>query len=67
MNIVEASVSVGTVVGTLLSSYVLKAIGPVYIVLVMAALNVIAYSYSDVFLNESLSETRQVRIIYYFV
>lgn len=63
MTILEASVSVGSFTGSLLSSYILKAIGPVYLLLAMATLNVIAYAFANVCIKESVTGAIQVCII----
>ncbi|KAJ0174070.1 hypothetical protein K1T71_010216 [Dendrolimus kikuchii] len=55
MTILEASVSVGSVIGSLLSSYVLKAVGQVYLLLIMTTLNVFAYAFANVCLKESVT------------
>ncbi|CAG9563936.1 unnamed protein product [Danaus chrysippus] len=54
MTIVEASVSAGSVIGAILSSYVLRAVGSVYLLVICTALSAIAYLYTNVFLEESL-------------
>ncbi|XP_049876941.1 solute carrier family 46 member 3-like [Pectinophora gossypiella] len=55
MTILEAMVSVGSVVGGIASSYLLKAVGNVYLLLIVAVLNVISYAYSNIYLRESLT------------
>ncbi|CAK1552498.1 unnamed protein product [Leptosia nina] len=54
MTIVEASVSVGSVIGSLVSSYLLRAVGNVYLLLITASLCVIAYVFTNCCLDESL-------------
>ncbi|CAH2267017.1 proton-coupled folate transporter-like [Pararge aegeria] len=54
MTVVEASVSAGTVVGAITSSYVLRAVGNVYLLLISTSLFVIAYLFTTICLNESL-------------
>ncbi|XP_047519575.1 proton-coupled folate transporter-like isoform X1 [Pieris napi] len=54
MTIVEASVSAGSVIGSLASSYLLRAVGNVYLLLITAFLCVIAYVFTNCCLDESL-------------
>ncbi|XP_050681466.1 solute carrier family 46 member 3-like [Leptidea sinapis] len=54
MTIVEASVSVGSVIGSVASSYLLRAVGNVYLLLITSSLYVIAYVFTNVVLEESL-------------
>ncbi|XP_021190515.3 probable peptidoglycan muropeptide transporter SLC46 [Helicoverpa armigera] len=55
MTLMEATVGLGSVVGGLLSPYVLRMVGNVYLLLISAALNVVAYVFSNVCLRESLN------------
>ncbi|KAL0820576.1 hypothetical protein ABMA28_006421 [Loxostege sticticalis] len=55
MTILEAAVSAGSVIGSLLSAHLLKAIGNVYLLLLVASLYVIAYAFTNVHLRESLN------------
>ncbi|KAJ8717304.1 hypothetical protein PYW08_005703 [Mythimna loreyi] len=55
MTIMEASVGLGSVVGSLLSAHVLRLVGNVYLLLIAASLNVIAYVFTNVCLRESLA------------
>uniref|UniRef100_A0A2A4JNQ2 Major facilitator superfamily (MFS) profile domain-containing protein n=1 Tax=Heliothis virescens TaxID=7102 RepID=A0A2A4JNQ2_HELVI len=55
MTLMEATVGLGSVVGGLLSPYVLRMVGNVYLLLIATALNVVAYVFSNVCLRESLS------------
>ncbi|KAJ8717954.1 hypothetical protein PYW07_005884 [Mythimna separata] len=55
MTIMEASVGLGSVVGSLLSSHVLRLVGNVYLLLIATTLNVIAYVFTNVCLMESLA------------
>lgn len=55
MTILEAAVSAGSVIGSLLSAHLLKAIGNVYLLLLVATLYVIAYAFTNVHLRESLN------------
>ncbi|XP_032519811.2 probable peptidoglycan muropeptide transporter SLC46 [Danaus plexippus] len=54
MTIVEASVSAGSVTGAILSSYLLRAVGSVYLLVICTGLSAIAYLFTNVFLKESL-------------
>ncbi|CAH2042464.1 unnamed protein product, partial [Iphiclides podalirius] len=54
MTILEAAVSIGSVIGSMASSYVLRAVGNVYLLLITVTLQVTAYAFSNVFLKESL-------------
>lgn len=60
MTILEASVGLGVVVGSMLSSYALKAVGNVYLLLIVATLNVFAYVYTNIWIKESLVGAVQV-------
>ncbi|XP_031765661.1 proton-coupled folate transporter-like isoform X2 [Galleria mellonella] len=55
MTMMEIAVSAGSVVGSLISSYVLKAVGNVYLLLIAATLFVIAYAVTNIQLQESLT------------
>lgn len=55
MTIMEASVSAGSVVGAVASSYVLKAVGHVYLLVISTVLFLIAYIFTNVCLKESLA------------
>ncbi|XP_059060801.1 proton-coupled folate transporter-like isoform X1 [Achroia grisella] len=55
MTMMEISVSAGSVVGSLISSYILKAIGNVYLLLIAATLFVTAYAITNIRLQESLT------------
>ncbi|XP_026494284.2 probable peptidoglycan muropeptide transporter SLC46 [Vanessa tameamea] len=59
MTIVEASVSAGSVIGAVASSYVLRAVGNVYLLLISAMLFVVAYVFTNVCLKESLANAVQ--------
>lgn len=54
MTLLEAAVSVGSVVGGMASSYVLRAVGNVYLLLITTTLQVTAYTFSNVCMKESL-------------
>ncbi|XP_041984971.1 proton-coupled folate transporter-like [Aricia agestis] len=54
MTILEASVSAGSVIGSIASSYLLRAVGNVYLLLISTSLCVIGYLFTNVFLSESL-------------
>lgn len=55
MTIIEAAVSAGSVIGGVSSSYVLRAVGNVYLLLISTLLFVIAYIFTNVCLKESLA------------
>lgn len=55
MTIMQASVGLGSVIGSLLSSHVLRLVGNVYLLLIATTLNVIAYAFTNVYLRESLT------------
>ncbi|KAI5642980.1 major facilitator superfamily domain-containing protein [Phthorimaea operculella] len=63
MTIVQAVVSLGSVIGGVASSYLLKLVGNVYLLLIVAALNVIAYAYTNVYIKESLTGAIQGGIL----
>lgn len=65
MTILEAAVSLGSVVGSLLSSHVLRLVGNVYLILIAAALNVVAYVFTNVCLRESLAGATQVILFFH--
>ncbi|XP_068620175.1 probable peptidoglycan muropeptide transporter SLC46 [Battus philenor] len=54
MTLLEAVVSIGSVIGSIASSYVLRTVGVVYLLLITASLQVIAYIFTVVCLKESL-------------
>ncbi|XP_013162941.1 PREDICTED: proton-coupled folate transporter-like [Papilio xuthus] len=54
MTLVETAVSIGSVIGAISSSYVLRAVGIVYLLLIATTLYVFAYVFTIVFLKESL-------------
>ncbi|XP_053614678.1 probable peptidoglycan muropeptide transporter SLC46 isoform X2 [Plodia interpunctella] len=54
MTLMEIAVSAGSVVGSLACSNLLKAVGNVYMLLIAASIFVIAYSVTNVWLQESL-------------
>ena len=60
MTIMEASVGLGSVVGSLLSAPLLRLVGNVYLILIATTLNVIAYVFTNVCLRESLAGAVQV-------
>lgn len=60
MTIVEASFSAGSVLGSLASSYLLRAVGNVYLLLIAASLCVIAYVFTNCCLDESLPGAKKV-------
>ncbi|KAJ2948403.1 hypothetical protein O0L34_g7641 [Tuta absoluta] len=63
MTIIQAVVSLGSVIGAVASSYLLKLVGNVYLLLIAAALNVISYGYTNVYLKESLTGAIQGGIL----
>lgn len=44
----------GSLMGSILSSYILRAVGNVYLLLIVATLDVISYAYTNVWIKESL-------------
>ncbi|KPJ09641.1 Proton-coupled folate transporter [Papilio machaon] len=54
MTLVETAVSIGSVIGAISSSYVLSAVGIVYLLLIATTLYVVAYVFTILFLKESL-------------
>lgn len=54
MMFLEAAVGLGSVAGALLSPYVLRMVGNVYLVLIATALNVLAYAFTNLYIRESL-------------
>ncbi|KAM3963294.1 putative peptidoglycan muropeptide transporter SLC46 [Aphomia sociella] len=55
MTMMEVAVSVGSMVGSLLSSHILAAVGNVYLLLIAATLFVMAYAVTNIRLEESLT------------
>ncbi|XP_061720375.1 probable peptidoglycan muropeptide transporter SLC46 [Cydia pomonella] len=55
MTVVEAAISAGSIVGSVLSSYLLFYVGNVYLLLIVTALYVAAYAFTNVCLIESLT------------
>ncbi|XP_045777870.1 proton-coupled folate transporter-like [Maniola jurtina] len=54
MTVFEAAVSAGSVIGAVASSYVMRAVGIVYLLLIAASLFVTAYIFTIICLKESL-------------
>ncbi|XP_039759663.1 solute carrier family 46 member 3-like isoform X2 [Pararge aegeria] len=54
MTILDATISLGTIAGNLFSTYLILTIGNVYLLLLTATLNVIAYSFANIWIMESL-------------
>lgn len=50
----EAAFSAGNFLGSLSSSYLIMAVGNVFVLLIIAVLNVIAYVFTNICLPESL-------------
>lgn len=65
MMLLEAAVGLGSVAGALLSPYVLRMVGNVYLVLIATALNVLAYAFTNVYIRESLVGAIEVSYIYH--
>ncbi|KAG6456780.1 proton-coupled folate transporter [Manduca sexta] len=55
MTILQAAVSAGIVVGSLLSPHVIRAVGNVYLLLIGTFLNVLAYAITNICLVESIT------------
>ncbi|CAG5055610.1 unnamed protein product [Parnassius apollo] len=59
MTLVDATLSVGNVIGSLLSTYLILHIGNVNLLLLVACINVMAYTFTNIFLEESLTGALQ--------
>ncbi|CAK1552497.1 unnamed protein product [Leptosia nina] len=55
MTMVDATASSGSVIGSMLSSYLILSIGNVYLLLLTSTLNVLAYAFTNVYIKESLT------------
>ncbi|XP_075980871.1 putative peptidoglycan muropeptide transporter SLC46 [Anticarsia gemmatalis] len=55
MTIMESAVSVGSIVGSLLSAHVLRLVGNTWLILIATTCNVLAYAFSNICLRESLT------------
>ena len=60
MTMVDATTSLGMVAGGLLSTYLILKIGNTYLLLLTAALNVMAYAFTNIWITESLTGALQV-------
>lgn len=67
MTVLEAGVSAGSVIGSMASSYLLRAVGNVYLLLIATALIVIAYVFTNVFVKESLEGAVQVFTFFLYI
>ncbi|XP_068620712.1 probable peptidoglycan muropeptide transporter SLC46 [Battus philenor] len=54
MTLVDATVSIGNVIGSLMSAYLIFIVGNVNLLLITATLIVLAYAFSNIYLKESL-------------
>lgn len=54
MTLLQATLSVGMVVGSLLSFYLIRAVGNVYLLLINASLASVAYAFTVINLKESI-------------
>ncbi|XP_038211163.1 proton-coupled folate transporter-like [Zerene cesonia] len=59
MTMVDATTTSGTVIGSILSSYLILSFGNVYLLLFAASLNVLAYAFTNVCIKESLNGALQ--------
>ncbi|XP_045501793.1 proton-coupled folate transporter-like isoform X2 [Colias croceus] len=59
MTMIDAATTSGSVIGSLLSSYLILSIGNVYLLLLAALLNVFAYGFTKFFIKESLNGSIQ--------
>lgn len=65
MTLLEASLSLGSVVGSLLSAPVLNLVGNTWLILIAATCNVLAYAFSNVYIKESLTGAVQVFLVFF--
>lgn len=63
MVFIDATISLGNVLGSLVSSYLILLIGNVNLLLVTACLHVLAYAFTNVYVRESLVGALEVRNI----
>lgn len=63
MTILEASVAVGIMVGSIITFYLIRAVGNVYVILISASLAAIAYAFAVLHLRESLTGALDVSIM----
>lgn len=61
MTFIDATLSIAMVVGSLLSTYLIIIIGNVNLLLLAATLNVMSYSFSNLYVTESLTGALEVR------
>ncbi|CAB3234916.1 unnamed protein product [Arctia plantaginis] len=59
MTFLEASLSMGSIVGSLLSAPILSLVGNTWLILIAATCNVLAYAFCNVFVKESLTGALQ--------
>ncbi|XP_022113252.2 proton-coupled folate transporter isoform X1 [Pieris rapae] len=59
MTMVDATASSGSVIGSILSSYLILSIGNVYLLLLTSTLNVFSYAFTNVYIKESLNGALQ--------
>ncbi|XP_032520132.2 probable peptidoglycan muropeptide transporter SLC46 [Danaus plexippus] len=55
MMILDGTMALGTFFGSMFSSYLIEAIGNVYVLLISATINVIAYAFTNIWIVESLT------------
>ncbi|CAH2089615.1 unnamed protein product [Euphydryas editha] len=59
MTMIDATTSLGIVIGSVLCTYFILTIGTTYLLLLAATISVIAYSFSNIWIKESLSGALQ--------
>ncbi|KAL4704399.1 hypothetical protein ACJJTC_005753 [Scirpophaga incertulas] len=55
MTLLETAISVGSVIGSVLSAYLLIAVGNIYLLLIVCSLYVLAYAFTNIYMIESLT------------
>lgn len=64
MLILDGTFGGGTMLGSILSAHLLKAVGNVYLLLIVTAINVVAYVHTLLFVEESLAGAIRVFITF---
>lgn len=68
MFLLQATVSLGMVIGSVSIYYLTKAVGNIYLLLIATTLVVIAYAFSVIYLRESLTGAVPVsNVVYVFL
>lgn len=60
--IVDATAAVGSILGSLVTSYLVLAIGNIYLLLLAATINVIGYAFTNIVIKESLVGALEVSV-----